>query len=187
MTDIERLARKVYQSSNVLPSNLLFRWYQCNPSMWWLAKENNHLIGYMCAIPLKNEAFRKTLEQEFNESTSITNDDIRRWNDDCDSDYSIYMCSIVVDPDFRKHSNLPVCRLLIKNFLKSLLSYGNNGSIVKQWSGMAVSEVGAHISQNYFDLTCVNHDMHDNKIWYGTTNITHQRELLERIRSKLQL
>lgn len=61
MTEIEHLARKAYPSSIILPSNLLLQWYKRNPSMCWLAEENNRRIGYMCAVPLKNEVFRKIL------------------------------------------------------------------------------------------------------------------------------
>ena len=184
MVEIEHLARKAYHSSMALPSNLLLQWYKRNPSMWWLAKENNRLVGYMCAIPLKNEAFRKTLRQEFNESTDITIDDIRTWNDGFDSNYAIYLCSMVVDPDFRTRSDLPICRTLAKYFFESLLSYGKNGSIVKEWSGLAVSEAGRHLSQNYFDLTFVTSDLQNNTIGYAKTNTEHQEELLQRIQQK---
>ena len=185
MIDIESLAKKVYQPSVVLSSDLLFRWYRCNPLMWWFAKENNRLIGYMSAIPLNHKAFLKTLQPEFDEVTNIADDDIRVWNDGVDKNYSLYICSMVVDPDYQKRADVPVYRLIVKHFLESLLSYGKNGSIVTEWSGVAVSEVGCHILKNYFDLTCLTDDEH-NSIWHGKTNNEHQEQLLQRILQRRQ-
>ncbi|UJR18236.1 hypothetical protein I4U23_005136 [Adineta vaga] len=185
MNEIESLAKKVYQSSIVLSSNLLFQWYQFNPFMWWLAKDNNHLIGYISVIPLKQDAFLKTLQPEFDERTHITNDDMRSWNDGINKNYSIHICSMVVDPDYQKRPNLPVYRLLVKYFLESLLSYGKNQSIVTEWSGVAVSEVGCYLLEKYFDLTLINRDNHNNCIFYGKTNIEHQQELLHRLLQRL--
>jgi hypothetical protein len=186
MIEIESLAKKVYKSSNVLSSDLLFRWYQCNPFMWWFARENNRLIGYMSAIPLKHEAFLKTLQSDFDEFTNITDDDLRIWNDQVDKNYSIYICSMVINPDYQKRPDLPLYRLIAKHFLESLLFYGKNGSIVTEWSAVAVSEAGCHILQHYFELTCLSRDNHNNSIWYGKTSIEHQEQLLKRILRKLQ-
>mgnify|MGYP001033278140 CR=1 FL=1 len=186
MFDIEMLAKKVYQSSIVLPGTLLYHWYQRNPSMWWIAKINNHLIGYICAIPLNNRAFRKTLQADFDEQKHITNEDIRLWNEDpSDESYSLYICSMVVDPEYQNRSDLPVFRLLVEHFLESLLFYGKNGSIVREWSGMAVSKGGCHVLKHYFDLTYLFDDDHHNQIWHGLTGIEHQSKLLQRIQQKL--
>jgi hypothetical protein len=186
MMDIASLARKVYQSSVVLPSDLLFRWYQCNPLMWWFARESNRLIGYMSAIPLRHEAFLKTLQPEFDELRHIANDDIRVWNDGTNINYSIYICSMVVDPGYQKRADLPVYRLIVKHFLESIISYGKNGSIITEWSGVAVSAAGCHILQHYFDLTCVTRDDHNISIWYGKTSSEHQAQLLQRVLQKCQ-
>ncbi|CAF0948466.1 unnamed protein product [Adineta ricciae] len=185
MVDIESLAKKVYQSSIVLSADLLLGWYQRNPFMWWIARENRRFIGYMSVIPVKHEAFLKTLQFDFDERTHITNDDIRTWNDGIDDKYSIYICSMVVDPDYQKHPKLPVYRLIVKSFLESLLSYGENRSVVIEWSGMAVSEAGCYLLQNYFDLTLVDRDHHNNSIFYGKTSIEHQQQLLQRLLRKL--
>ncbi|CAF1297288.1 unnamed protein product [Adineta steineri] len=187
MIDIESLAKKVYQSSMVLSSDLLYRWYQLNPFMWWVARDNHRLIGYISVIPLKHEAFLKSLQPEFNEYIDITDDDIRIWNDGFDKNYSLYICSMVVDPEYRQRTDLPIYRLLVKSFFESILFYGKNGSVVTEWSGVAVSQAGCHILQNYFDLTCLNSDNYYHKIYYGKTNIDHQQQQLQRLLTKLQL
>ena len=187
MADIESLAKKVYPSSIVLSSDLLFRWYQCNPFMWWCARENNRLIGYMSAIPLKHEAFLKTLQPEFDEFTQITDNHIRVWNDGVGKTYSVYICSIVVDPDYQKRSDLPVFHIMVKHFLESLLQYRKSGSVVTEWSGVAVSEVGCHVLQHYFDLRCLTRDKQLSSAWYGETSREHQEQLLQRLLRKLQL
>ncbi|CAF1334777.1 unnamed protein product [Rotaria sp. Silwood1] len=186
MIDIELLARKVYNGSIVLSSDVLIRWYRCNPSMWWIAKDNNIIIGYICAIPLKHDAFIKTLQADFDELTDINDDDIRLWNDQYDENYSLYICSIVVHPEYQKRSNVSIFRLIVENFFETILFYGENQSIVRELSAVAVSKVGCHILEHYFDLKFLINDNHNNSIFYGKTNNQHQQELLQRIRRKLK-
>lgn len=186
MIEIECLAKQVYESSIVLSWHLLYKWYQSNRSMWWITKHENRIVAYISAMPLKRQAFKKTLQPDFDESANINEGDIRSWNDGIDQDYSLYICSIVVHPDYQKRSDLPVFRLLVKYFLETLVSYGENGSTVAEWSAVAVSEVGCHILQNYFDLQCLSCDNHKNHIFYGITNIEHQQGILQRLIKKLQ-
>ncbi|CAF1051784.1 unnamed protein product [Rotaria sp. Silwood1] len=186
MIDIELLARKVYNASIVISSEVLIRWYHLNPSMWWIAKYHNCIIGYICAIPLKHDAFMKTLQVEFDELTDINDNDIRNWNDQSNDNYSLHICSIVVHPEYQKRSDFSIFRLLVENFFETILFYGKNGSIVQEWSGIAVSNAGRHILQHYFDLQFLINDNHNNSIFYGKTNNQHQQQLLQRIRTKLK-
>ncbi|CAF4923877.1 unnamed protein product, partial [Rotaria sp. Silwood1] len=123
MIDIELLARKVYNGSIVISSEVLIRWYHLNPSMWWIAKYHNCIIGYICAIPLKHDAFMKTLQVEFDELTDINDNDIRNWNDQSNDNYSLHICSIVVHPEYQKRSDFSIFRLLVENFFETILFY----------------------------------------------------------------
>ncbi|CAF3383906.1 unnamed protein product [Rotaria sp. Silwood1] len=91
MIDIELLARKVYNGSIVISPEILIRWYHVNSSMWWIAKHHNRIIGYICAIPLKYNAFIDILQPEFDELTDINDNDIRNWNDQSNENYSLYI------------------------------------------------------------------------------------------------
>ncbi|CAF4144572.1 unnamed protein product, partial [Rotaria sp. Silwood1] len=68
----------------------------------------------------------------------------------------------------------------------TILFYGENQSIVRELSAVAVSKVGCHILEHYFDLKFLINDNHNNSIFYGKTNNQHQQELLQRIRRKLK-
>ncbi|CAF3261635.1 unnamed protein product [Rotaria socialis] len=187
MSDIEVLAKKVYKSSHVAPSDKLLRWYRRNPSLWWLAKDKTCLIGYLCAIPLSHEAFLKTKQSEFNDLTDIADNAIRPWNDGLGSKYCMHIFSFVVDPIYQRRSGSPVHRLILKHFLESLLLYGKSGCIVTEWSALAVSEIGCHVSRSDFDLTLLTHNSNNNNhIFYGKTSSEHQEQLLQRVIQKLQ-
>ncbi|CAF1211893.1 unnamed protein product [Rotaria magnacalcarata] len=187
MRDIEFLARNVYNSSTVISADVLFGWYQRNPSLWWLAKINNRLIGYIYVIPLKKDTFQKTLQLGFDEKLDIIDDAIRNWNDGQSNQYSLYLCSSVVDPLYQKSFVLPIHLLLVQNLLKTLVFYGKSGTIMTEWSAFAVSRVGCHIAQEYYDMTCLARDNHNNSIFYGITNCEHQEVLLQNIQRKLEL
>ncbi|CAF3660616.1 unnamed protein product [Rotaria socialis] len=185
--DIEFLARKVYNSSTAISVDVLFRWYQRNPSLWWLAKINNRLIGYIFVLPLKKDVFQKTLQLGFDEKLDIIDDAIRNWNDGQNKQYSLYLCSFVVDPLYQKRFDLPIHLLLVQNLLKSLVFYGKSGTGVIEWSAFPVSQVGCHIVQEYYDMTCLARDNHNSSIFYGITNCEHQEALLQKIGRKLEL
>lgn len=186
MISIELLAKQVYKSSIVISSEQLLQWYRRNPFIWILARLNDHIIGYMSVIPLKLKAFSKTLKIEYDEIRDIDEDDIRNWNDQSNEPYSLYICSIVVHPQYQKRSDFPVFYLMMKKFLETVLFYSERQIVIEQWSACAVTQAGCHILENYFGMKCIVDDNHQHKIYYGKTNILLFRELLQKLETKLK-
>jgi hypothetical protein len=71
--EINKLASKVYDPTIVLPATLLESWYRVNPDIFWIARivSEKTLVGYICAIPLTDETFQKTLDPQFDEMRDI--------------------------------------------------------------------------------------------------------------------
>jgi hypothetical protein len=71
--DINKLASKVYDPAIVLPAALLEAWHAVNPETFWICRsiKDNKIVGYICAVPLCKETFKKTLESTFDEMRDI--------------------------------------------------------------------------------------------------------------------
>jgi hypothetical protein len=58
LQNVYLLATTVYPADIVLPLPLLTTWYKRNKHLWWLATVEDEAVGYLCVLPLTEEAFQ---------------------------------------------------------------------------------------------------------------------------------
>lgn len=115
---LQELAAQNYGPSSTLPTSLLRGWYNKNASIFRIAvTSENSVAGYISSLPLCKKIFERTIDPGFQESC-ITAQDID--TSLCSSDGGVFISSIVVAPEYQKHT--PASLLLRLAFIEDLIS-----------------------------------------------------------------
>ncbi len=136
------LAKQVYRSEEVIPVEILERWWIAHPQLFYLAYNDETLCGYTSALPLTEKAFAKTLRQDFDEKAIQAKDIITF---DKTGDFYLYFSSIVVHPEWRTKG---VSSLLRQGFLQGLLNLYAEDKHTRALSSWVVSEKGGKMMQS---------------------------------------
>lgn len=140
LLEIHRLASSVYDSAIVLPISKLQQWHSVSPAYWWLCKSQGSLVGFLCALPLREECFQQSLAScEFDE-TSIDQQHLVDFGGG-DKKLDVYICSFVVDRRYQRCS--PVSTLLKTAFIAAISRMG-----VRQLSAHVVSAAGEKVMKS---------------------------------------
>jgi hypothetical protein len=137
--EIHNLASKVYDPSIVLPSTILESWHYVNPDIFWTCHtvSDGALVGYICALPLKFEAFQKTQDPDFDEISDIPPSSVEKYEKP--GLYRVYFVSIVVHPAFHhvrvRRYEQTISRLLRNSFLASMVALERKAMVVTELSG----------------------------------------------------
>ncbi len=133
---IFELAAMAYKESDLIPLEILERWWQQHPSLFLLAYKDERLCGYISAFPLNNQAFKRTLEPDFDEKKLELSSIL---SFEAVGAYQMYFSSIVVHPEWRGRG---ISKALRKTFLNNLILLWLAGRCVTQLSSLVVSAQG---------------------------------------------
>lgn len=97
--DINALAATIYDSDAVLSADILERWYSADPHIFWLAYNNESLVGYLSLIPLHEVQYQKIFATDFDERT-ITAENVLPFDDAT----HFLLSSIAIHPAYRSKS-----------------------------------------------------------------------------------
>ena len=174
---LQELAVQNYGPSSALRASLLRGWYEKNTSIFRIAMTSENLVaGYISSLPLFERIFERTLDPDFEEKF-ITAQDID--TSLCSSDGGVFISSIVVAPEYQKHT--PTSLLLRLALIDDLIRECSREKQTVRISAQALSTKGeacmGSLGMKAGGLTTTGW-----KIYYGKLG----RAGLRRIRKELQ-
>ena len=135
---LQELAVQNYGPSSALPASLLRGWYEKNTSIFRIAMTSKNLVaGYISSLPLFETIFERTLNPDFEEKF-ITAKDID--TSLCSSDGGVFISSIVVAPEYQKHT--PTSLLLRLALIDDLIRECSREKKAVRISAQALSTKG---------------------------------------------
>jgi len=145
VNEVVALARAAYPGDVVLPVGTIESWRQANPEVLHLALDplTTSVAGYLLALPLTPDAFRRTLLTGFDEK-SITSEDVQMY--DVPDFYFLYISSIVVDPVYR-HSGVAY-RTLVDGFFSFLVRLAERDVFILEVTADAVTPQGERMCRS---------------------------------------
>jgi len=177
---IHDLAVTAYSVELLIPEARLRAWHRANPEIFWLALQGDALAGYLSALPLAPQVFRRTFEPTFCELSTITPDAVRRYRDP--GEYAVFVSSIVVAERHRGSS--PVSRLLRVALLEDLARLEARGIMITELSSEAVSEAGERAMAS-LGMTLHAHARTGGRLLYARTGPGALRRRAQALRSRL--
>ena len=135
---LQELAVQNYGPSSALPASLLRGWYEKNTSIFRIAMTSENLVaGYISSLPLFETIFERTIDPDFEEKF-ITAQDID--TSLCSSDGGVFISSIVVAPEYQKHT--PTSLLLRLALIEDLIRERSREKQTVRISAQALSTKG---------------------------------------------
>jgi len=135
---LQELAAQNYGSSSALPVSLLRSWYETNASIFRIAvTSKNSVVGYVSTLPLRLNAFNRTIDPDFQERV-ITAEDIDTAL--CSADGGFFLSSIAVAPEYQKQS--PASLLLRLALIEDLINECSAENQMVRISAQALSVKG---------------------------------------------
>ena len=174
---LQELAVQNYGPSSALPASLLQGWYEKNTSIFRIAMTSENLVaGYISSLPLVATIFEQTLDPDFQEKF-ITAQDID--TSLCSSDGGVFISSIVVAPEYQKHT--PTSLLLRLALIDDLIRECSREKQTVRISAQALSTKG-EACMGSLGMKACGFTTTGWKIYYGKLG----RAGLHRVRKELQ-
>ena len=174
---LQELAVQNYGPSSALPASLLRGWYEKNTTIFRIAMTSENLVaGYISSLPLIPTIFERTLDPDFKEKF-ITAQDID--TSLCSSDGGVFISSIVVAPEYQKHT--PTSLLLRLALIDDLIRECSRENQTVRISAQTLSTKG-EVCMESLGLKACGFTTTGWKIYYGKLG----RAGLHRVRKELQ-
>ena len=142
---------------------LCLAWFKQNPEIYTLIidKRIDKVVGYINALPLEEEIIRKIQDGVFMD-TDIKPENILTY--DFPDFYKLYLCSVVIDPDYR---GTIAFKMLYEAYFDKLLNLARNDVYVSEIIADAVTKDGEKLC-NFIGMKKINDTTHGSLI-YKTT------------------
>jgi len=144
LTQVYHLDKSVYteaMAGNIESDSKRFKKV---PESFLLLYEDDQIIGYICFFPVTDVFYEGMLSSDKLYDNNIVPKDMETFVKN--QKHHIFIISMVINPDFKARG---LFRLLTKAFKDRIKQYNEEGYIITDISGYAVSGAGEHILRSF--------------------------------------